>query len=190
MAIEDKTKWDKKYKNTPSLLKDRLPSKNLINIINKIKKGKALDIACGAGKNSIYLATKGFKVDALDISQVALDSLNKKNLSNINIKLIDLEGYVPEENNYDIVVMTNYLDRDIIPKLFKALKKAGVLFIETYMEHKTNTKPNSNPDFLLKQGELKSFFNDNYEILEYGEFDNEPEEMYRMKKQFIIIKKL
>lgn len=187
MSIEDKIKWDKKYKNTPSLLEDRAASKRLENIIDKVNGKKALDIACGAGRNSIFLAKKDFNVDALDISKVALDNLQNKGYKNISTKLIDLEGYKPEKDNYDLIIMTNYLDRDIIPILCESLKKEGVLFIETYMDHPSNTKPNSNPDFLLKKDELKTFFDSRFEIIDYDEFDNEAHELYRMKKQSICV---
>lgn len=191
MAIEDKIKWDKKYRETPGLLKDRPHSKKLETVIDKAKGKRVLEIACGTGRNAVYLAQKGFEVEALDISQTALEFLDKKGHENIFIKLVDLEGYVPHPDSYDIIVKTNYLDREIIPRLADALKKEGILFIETYMDHPSNTKPGSNPDFLLKAGELKSFFGKNsFEIIEYDEFDNEPFEKYRMKKESIIVRKL
>ncbi len=190
MAIEDKIKWDKKYQNTPELLKERRASKKLVDILDKTNGKKALEIACGSGRNSIFLAKQGFNVDALDISKVALDTLNSKVFLNISTQCIDLENYTPPENSYNLIVMTNYLNREIIPALSNALKPGGILFIETYMNHPTNTKPNSNPDFLLKAGELKSFFNNKFEILDYEEFDNEAYELYKMKKQSISVLKL
>ena len=57
------------------------------------------------------------------------------------------------------------------------------------MAHESNSKKSSNPDFLLQKEELKSFVNKNYSILEYDEFDNEPYELYRMRKQSISIQK-
>ncbi len=190
MAIEDKIKWDKKYKETSSLLKDRPHSRKLEELVNKVKGTKALEIACGTGRNSVYLAQKGFEVDALDISEVALQFLDKKGHGAINTKLVDLEGYEPSKNSYDVIVMTNYLDRGIIPHLVQALKKEGILYIETYMHHESNTKPGSNPDFLLKANELKSFFDEGCEILDYEEFDNEAFEKYRMKKQSVAVRRL
>ena len=53
-----------------------------------------------------------------------------------------------------------------------------------------NEKPSSNPDFLLKKDELKTFFDDAFEVLDYDEFLNEENELYRMKKQSIAIRKL
>ncbi len=190
MALEDKIKWDKKYQNTPTLLQQREPSQKLVQVVEKAKGKKALEVACGAGRNSIYLAKQGFEVEALDISQIALDTLDAQNYKNITTKLIDLDSYIPLTNSYHLVVMTNFLDRTLIPKLAQALTKNGILLIETYMEDDENTKPSSNPDFLLKQGELKLFFNDSFEIVEYDEFQNESFELYKMMKQCIIVRKL
>lgn len=189
MAIQDQIKWDKKYKETPKLLEKRDVGIKLKEAIKYSKVGLALDIACGVGKNSIFLAQNNFDVESLDISKVALDVLNKHNYPNITTVLKDLDGFEPEENKYNLIVMTNFLDRDMIPKLAKGLNLNGILFIETYMEHESNTKKSSNSNYLLKEGELKTFFNDDYKVLNYSEFDNELYELYRMKKQSITIQK-
>ncbi len=189
MAYEDKIKWNKKYKENISLLEYREPSKRLKEAVKNTIGIKALDVACGIGKNSIYLAKMGFKVEAIDISEIALKELRKKNIENIFTKQIDLENFLPQKKSYDLIVKTNYLDRKLIPYLIKALKKNGILFIETYMEDKNNEKISSNPNFLLKKGELKTFFDkDIIKIIFYDEFDNGDYEQYRMKKQAICVK--
>jgi len=189
MGIDDKIKWDKKYQNRPELLEKREPSKKLVGLVAMVKGKKALDIACGSGRNSIFLANKNFDVEAFDISCIAIDSLNSHGYKNINTKCIDLEHYIPKQDSYDLIVMTNYLDRDIIRSLLNSLKKDGILFVETYMDHPSNTKPNSNSDFLLKSNELKEFIDkEKFSIIDYDEFDNESYEIYRMKKQSIIVK--
>ncbi len=188
MALNDKLKWDKKYQTTPSLLEKREPSNKLINLLTKVKGKKALDVASGAGRNSIYLATNGFEVEAIDISQIALNELEKKGFDNITCKLVDLDEYEIPKNSYDFIIMTNFLDRNLIPKLKTALKKDGILFIETYMYDEINEKPPSNPDFLLQKDELKSFFDNKFEILDYDEFENEDYELYKMMKQYINVK--
>jgi len=190
MAIEDQIKWDTKYSETPKLLEKREVGVQLKKAIKHSKVGMALDIACGAGKNSIFLAENDFEVEALDISKVALDVLKKHNYKNITTVLTDLDGFSPVENTYDLIVMTNFLDRDMIPRLVKGLTSKGILFIETYMEHISNTKKSSNLNYLLKEGELKSFFNDEYVVVDYCEFDNEPYELYKMRKQSITIQKI
>jgi 2-polyprenyl-3-methyl-5-hydroxy-6-metoxy-1,4-benzoquinol methylase len=190
MSIDDKIKWNNKYKNKPNLLKPREASEKLKSLIKYAKGKDVLEIACGSGRNSIYLAKNGFNITALDISDIAIETLNKQNIENIKTEVVDLENYTPKENSYDLIVKTNYLDKVLIPKLAQALKKDGILFIETYMQHEENEKKDSNPEYLLKKEELKSFFNDEFEIIDYDEFLNENYEMYKMMKQSICIKKL
>lgn len=189
MAIKDKIKWNKKYQETPKLLEQRAQSEKLNSVIKYTKGKKALDVACGSGRNSVFLAKQGFEVNAIDISEVALKALDKQDFKNIITKQVDLEEFSFEENSYDLIIMTNFLDRKIIHKLKKALKKDGILFIETYMFHDENEKPPSNPDFLLNAGELKTFFDDKFEVLEYDEFFNENYELFKMRKQAIAIKR-
>lgn len=189
MANEDKIKWDQKYLDNPKLLQERNPSKKLDSIIKLTTGKKALEIACGSGRNSIFLAKNGFNIDAYDISKIALDTLESKGYSTIDTKLIDLDNFTPQIDTYNLIVQTNFLDRKLIPKLLESLKKDGLLFIETYMNHPSNTKPNSNPEFLLQKEELKSFVINGFKLIDYDEFDNEATELYKMKKQSIIIQK-
>jgi SAM-dependent methyltransferase len=189
MAQKDKEKWDKKYNETPRLMKDRTPSPKVVEAIKYARGKKALEIACGTGRNSIFLAENGFEVEAFDISEVAINHLNKLNIKNLTAIQKDLEEFKPQKNNYDLIVQTNYLDRKIFPNLKNALKKDGIIIIETYMNHEENEKPPSNPLFLLEKNELKKIFND-FEILEYDEYFNEKHELYKMRKQAIIAKKL
>jgi 2-polyprenyl-3-methyl-5-hydroxy-6-metoxy-1,4-benzoquinol methylase len=78
MSIKDKEKWDAKYREKEQLLKPRQASKNLQDFIEHCKGTRALDIACGSGRNSIFLAECGFEVDALDIAEVAIKTLKKQ----------------------------------------------------------------------------------------------------------------
>jgi SAM-dependent methyltransferase len=188
MSLEDKQKWDKKYTNTPKLLQKRTPSPKLENFAKHSDGLDALDFACGNGRNSLYLAKLGYIVDAYDISNIPLENLDAMDVKNINTKQVDLENFIPEKK-YDMILMCNYLDRDAIGILKNSLNKDGLFIVETYMHHETNEKPASNPDFLLKPDELKSFFDEDFEVLDYDEFDNAQYELYRMRKQSIVVKK-
>jgi len=195
MSLEDKQKWDIKYIKKSQLLKPRKPSINLVNHLDKCTGKRALDLGCGAGRNTIYLAQNGFKVDALDIAQIALNALHveleKENLlQNVNIKLTDLDEFKAEKNSYDLALMCNFLDRKLIEKVKQTLSKDGVFIVETYMIDENNEKKDSNQDYLLKENELKQIFKHGYEILFYDEYDNEPHEIYQMKKQVIVAKKI
>ena len=165
MSIEDRERWNKKYNNNV------IPTKvvKVVEDFAKLATGdRALDLACGMGRNSKFLASLGFKVDALDISPIAIESL--KNIENINAKEVDFDSYILPENSYDLIVCTYFLNRELFPQIEKALKDDGIFIFETFMHHTNNTKAPSNKTFLLNEGELESTFDERYEILHLREF--------------------
>ena len=196
MSKQDQEKWDKKFSEKTELLKPREASTYLKKLELEGKNKTALDLACGAGRHTLYLAKKEFKVFALDISKVALEAVDalveKEGLSQqVTTAHSDLDEFAPEIEIYDFILMSNFLDRELIKRACVGLKKEGLFFIETYMDDPSNEKKDANPDFLLQKEELKKFFAaDEYEVILYEEFDNESYEMYKMKKQVIVVKKL
>jgi len=194
MSQKDQLKWDKKYIENEALLTRITPSDIVTKYANRISGTRALDIACGIGRNALYLAKNGFEVDALDISAVALQELTQHmkqitDVAKIHTKLVDLDEYDLTANEYDLIIMINFLDRDIIRQFGKSLKKGGLAIVETYMRDEHNEKKNSNPDFLLAKDELLTFFGDKFETIEYGELWVDSE-IHRMKKQMIIVRKI
>jgi len=168
MSREDRERWNKKYSTNV------IPTKvvKVVEDFAKLATGKrALDLACGMGRNAKYLASLGFKVDALDISPIAIESL--KNIENIEPKEVDFDTYILPENSYDLIVCTYFLKRELFPQIEKALKEDGIFIFETFMHHPDNTKVPSNSTFLLNEGELEATFDDRYEILHLREFMEE-----------------
>ncbi len=190
MSDRDRQKWNDKYQNTPSLLEVRPPSELLKRFKKNAPGHSAIDLASGTGRNARYLAQEGFEVDAVDISAVALERLAKET-EGFPIRCLerDLDHFTPEKERYDLLVMTNFLDRDLIARCAKSMKSGALFLIETYMDHPQNEKQNSHPDFLLAPQELKHFFNQDFTLLAYKEFWNEPYEIYRMRKEAIVIQK-
>ncbi len=188
MSEFDKKKWNEKYRSDTVLLQREGPTDFLGRHGALLKGGCAVDLACGGGRNAIFLAGRGFCVDAVDISDVAIERL-KKRVGDLPIRpiLADLDAFAPEANRYDLAVMAHFLDRDLIARTAATLKAGGLFVVETYMDHPDNEK-RGNPDFLLTPGELKRLF-EGWEILAYEEFVNGPEERYRMMKQGIVAKK-
>ncbi len=158
---KDKEKWNEKY------LKEDFPwnkpSEIVENFYRFAPKGKALDIACGLGRNSIFLAEKGFYVDAVDISDVALKKLKGK--KNINPIEADLDLYNIEENSYGLIININYLNRRLFPQIKEGLINGGLLIFETFTLHEEKgfMQP-KNRDFLLRKNELLHVFSDMYVI--------------------------
>ena len=126
---------------------------------------RALDVACGSGRDAVYLALNGYEVDAIDILPDALQRANDlASRHRVQIRTIqqDLERQpILPAGQYDLVVVFRYLQRSLMPALSKALRPGGYLVYETFHERnrQTGAKP-ANPDHLLKTGELTSSFSE------------------------------
>lgn len=175
MSQKDRQKWDAKYHGATLNIENGAPSHLLALYHNRAPGLKALDIACGTGRNALFLAHQGFDVDALDISQTGLDQLEKQ-ASNVEGKgeiscgNIDLDDYDPPEQTYDLIIVANFLNRALIPKLGLALNIGGLIVIDTFMAFEGRGKSDFNPDFLLKHGELATYFETGFDILKYRMF--------------------
>lgn len=194
MSLQDQQKWEAKYLKKSELLRPRDASEVLMRYAFHGEGMTALDLACGAGRNTIYLAQERYEVDAVDIADIALDALrvdaSQRGLAEyINPVLQDLDDYIPSNEAYDIIVMNNFLDRALIERTKEVLKSGGLYVVETYMDDLINEKQASNVDNLLKKDELKGIFADGYDVVHYDEFENEAHELYRMKKQVIVVMK-
>ncbi len=124
--------------------------------------GRALDVACGDGRNSRYLAERGFAVDALDVSDVAVDALRaavRAGGLDVRPAAVDLEAWEPPRDRYDAIVNLNYLQRDLFGPLAAALRPGGLLFFETFSEaHVSELGNRFDPRFLLAPNELLGAF--------------------------------
>jgi SAM-dependent methyltransferase len=113
-----------------------------------------LDVACGAGRHLRYLASLGYAVVGVDRDEQALAAL--AGLRGTELRAADIEGgawpFSPEE--FDGVVVTNYLHRPLFPHLVGALRPGGILIYETFARGNERYGRPSNPDFLLEPGEL------------------------------------
>lgn len=117
--------------------------------------GPVLDLACGKGRHTTYLAYKGHPVLALDRNGDALRPLN--GVTGVETCEADLESGQPwplPNRRFAGIVVTNYLYRPLFPFILDALADNGVLIYETFgLGNERYGKP-SNPDFLLRPGEL------------------------------------
>jgi len=147
--ISDKERWNKRHVEKPM-------RKNVEPLIEKYigeaTVGEALDIACGVGRNTHFLAQKGFLVDAVDISDYALSQI--KNMATIKKFEVDLDTYNLEINKYDLIVNINYLSRRLIPQIKEALRSGGIIIFETFIIAHGDFSQPMNPEFLLRKNEL------------------------------------
>jgi SAM-dependent methyltransferase len=151
--LEDKERWNKRHVEKP-MRKSIEPI--LEKYIGEATVGEALDIACGVGRNTHFIAEKGFKVDAVDLSDYALSEI--KELPNINKIEADLDSYTLAFNKYDLIVNINYLNRRFFPQIKEALKKGGVIIFDTFIVAHGDFDQPSNPEYLLRENELLHAF--------------------------------
>lgn len=141
---------------------------------NHIQPGRGLDIACGAGRDMVYLAQHGWQMTGVDRSEDALQRVAVlAEHSGVDVETLqcDLEtGSDPftafGEGGFDLVSVARYLHRPLFPYLKKLLKPGGIIIYQTFIQGCENTpvgRPR-NPAFLLKEGELAATFAD-YDIL-------------------------
>lgn len=148
------------------------PAQFLVENIDLLPKGSALDVAMGTGRNAIYLARRGFDVEGVDISSEAIQSSleSAKELKvTIKAKVADLEGdYYIRKNAYDLIICFNYLHRKLIPQIKDGLRQGGMVVYETYILDQALFGKPTNPDYLLRYNELLDMFRD-FRCLRYRE---------------------
>lgn len=116
--------------------------------------GAVLDLACGSGRHARFLAGLGYCVEAVDRDHAALAAL--ATVAGVATRCTDLEGspWPYATSRFDGIVVANYLHRPLIGNLLDALRPGGVLIYETFAAGNETFGRPSNPEFLLRQGEL------------------------------------
>jgi SAM-dependent methyltransferase len=115
---------------------------------------RVLDVASGTGRHARLFAARGAEVVAVDRDEEALAAL--RDVTGIQTRVADLEGaaWPLSRENFDAIVVTNYLHRPRLRDLLGALAGDGVLLYETFAAGNERFGRPSNPDFLLRNGEL------------------------------------
>lgn len=112
----------------------------------------ALDLACGSGRHVKYLAGLGLRVTAVDRDAAALAGL--ENLAETLVADLESGPWPLGERQFDLVLVTNYLWRPLLPRLAQAVAPGGWLVYETFNSGQQSVGRPANPDFLLRPGEL------------------------------------
>ncbi|MEO6023526.1 MAG: class I SAM-dependent methyltransferase [Burkholderiales bacterium] len=117
-----------------------------------------LDMACGSGRHTRLLLRHDYSVTAVDRDTTDVADLTEN--PSVTIVTADLElGPWPfQGTEFGAVVVANYLHRPLFPRLIECLKPDGIVIYETFaLGNEAYGKP-SNPDFLLRPGELLDVF--------------------------------
>jgi SAM-dependent methyltransferase len=129
------------------------PSEWVVRWAPLVKCGPVLDVASGAGRHARFLAARGLEVVAVDREPQAIPG--------VRFVQADLESGNPwpfAGQRFAAIVVTNYLHRPLFKSIEDSLGEGGVLIYETFMIGNERFGRPSNPDFLLRPGELAEAF--------------------------------
>ncbi len=166
----DAERWDQRYREGgggtgPARVLEENP--HLLPL-----RGRALDLACGPGANSLFLASRGLDVHAWDFSPVAIERLRAAALDrglSVTTEVRDVLSRPPEPQSFDVIVVSRFLERSLVSSLTEALRPGGVIFYQTFLlEAIDKTVGPKNRCFRLGKNELLGLFSSLY-LLYYRE---------------------
>ena len=131
--------------------------------------GRVLDVACGRGRHARLFAARGHEVEAVDRDPGVLSWLS--GVAKVTARCADIEsGAWPYEGQrFEGIVVANYLWRPLFPRLLAALASEAVLIYETFAVGNERYGRPSNPDFLLRPGELLEVVRGRLRVIAYEE---------------------
>jgi tellurite methyltransferase len=187
--LDQQEKWNRKYLEKISEAKEKEANKRLKKFAPILDDGgAAIDIACGLGVNSFFLASIGYKVTALDLSDIAIkfveEQANKRKLDiqAYTADLTDTSNFSFQSESYDLAIITYYLDRSIFPVVKEMVKIDGYVFIETYYQTGTGSRQTISDKYKLLSNELLKEFR-GWRILFYEECKEEGRQTIFCQKQ-------
>ncbi len=177
MELDEKSSWNKKYSEGShgSLEPDPFLVSAYDEFLFGTTPGLALDVAGGVGRHSIWLAQRGWRVKLMDISEIGIQQAEENanrtgTAESISKEIRDLNTMSDlGREQYDLVVVFFFLQRELFPALLEAIKPGGILIYKTYTtEQKNFSGGPSHPMFLLEPNELLHAFR-SMRVLHYHE---------------------
>jgi len=168
----DQARWDERYR-AGRKVGGLEPDAWFVEHARYLQGGRALDVACGRGRHTLWLARMGYQVDAVDISLEGLRRLAERleqDGLDARVRLIqaDLEVWRPDPNAYDLILVSRYLNRELIASFWDALKPGGLVLYRTFHTDWARLRSDFQRGFLLQPGEFTQLFRD-WEWLAYEE---------------------
>jgi|SRR5215467_12596370 len=172
------SEWDQKHRLAAKSVAEA-PAEILQELSPLLLAGRALDLACGTGRNALYLAGLGYEVTAVDWSGAALDILEARGRDRelpvrrvqrvqegkrpvrpgMHLLQASLEDFALPTNYFQLILCMRYLQRSLFPQIELALCPGGVLLFETYTEAQLDFLGGPRDSrYLLHIGELRTAF--------------------------------
>ena len=142
--------WVQRYENSSEYMYGKAPSVFLSEYIDLLTKGLALDVGMGEGRNSVFLASRGFSVTGVDFLGVAVERAKKfaqESGVKIETKLQDLDFFLIPLMSYDTILVCDYHPPlTVLKSLSRGLKPGGTLLLEGYALEQLRLEKGYKPD--------------------------------------------
>jgi SAM-dependent methyltransferase len=157
MSQIDRDKWNRRYSEGAYTGRTH-PSVYLAEQVGDLPVGRALDVACGAGRNALFLAGLGYDVIAVDISREGLQR-GRQRARELGVTVNWLEHDLDEplylEGEFQLILLFRYVDLSLIPALASLLAPGGILLCEEHLDSSEDVIGPTNPAFRVRPGELE-----------------------------------
>ena len=154
MSEKRREKWNYHYKTLADTGSVADVLKENVSLLPS--NGVALDIACGTGANSLFLASLGMEVKAWDFSKTAIDTIKAllTNGEKIYPEEVNISRFSFEQHKFDLILCCHFLDREIAQAIYDATVSGGFIIYQTFTSEGEVKNGPSNPEFLLNYREL------------------------------------
>jgi SAM-dependent methyltransferase len=183
----DRDKWETRYRERTYVARS-YPSPFLERWIDRFPRGRALDVACGAGRNALRLAEAGFAVDAMDISTAALEraaAAGAQRRLHVNWLQADLDTVVLEPGAYALITVIRYMNRALSPRIVPGLAPDGWLLFEHHFQTAEDVDGPGDTRFRLEPQELLRSFR-SLRVVHYEELITEDRDGRRMALERLV----
>ncbi|MBC7172141.1 MAG: methyltransferase domain-containing protein [Polyangiaceae bacterium] len=169
-AARERTKWDARHGEAGALVPSEIPFLDAVASLLPAR-GRALDLAAGRGRVSLWLARHGLATTACDISGVGLaiarEAATRAGHA-LEVEVLDFAAEEPPRGPFDVITCFHYLDWPLFSRLEAHLAHGGLLAIEVATV--TNLERHAHPSrrFLAEPGRLREAF-EGLDVLRYEE---------------------
>jgi SAM-dependent methyltransferase len=154
--MSDRTRWQERHRAAPARsAPSAFVAGHVGDFARRAPGSPALDVACGSGRHAALLAEHGFRTVAFDHASLACRRVADE-IPRVRVVVADARALPFRDATFALIVQTRFLDRAILPDLFRVLRPGGVVLIETFLVAQHDTTGHPRRDFCLEPGELES----------------------------------
>lgn len=159
MTLDPQARWDARYRESS---RPAAPARVLVAHAHLLPaSGRALELACGLGANALFLAARGLRVSAWDLSSVAIERLARQASARglaLGTEVRDVLAEPPPAGAFDVVVVARFLERSLAPAIAGALRPGGLLYYQTFTRTRVDDTGPDSDAYRLADNELLRLF--------------------------------